>query len=139
MKVNSLVSMAAVSVMLLGLPACSTVNSTEHATPQAPRQMVSDKRVVTDNYLNDHARIVAVNESHTPTGLLQVQVEVLNTKHSACHFRYTFEWLGASGMLLPTSTPSYISRHIQGGESMLIQDVAPAPEARDFRLKLIAE
>ena len=129
------------SALLLGtmvsLPACSTVNSTERAAPTATRQVVLDRRVVTDLNLNDSARVVGVNQAQIPDGSLKVQVELLNTTASSCAIRYTFEWFDAQGVLMPTATSSWLFRRIQGGESVFLVGIAPNPTAKDFLFKLI--
>lgn len=45
----------------------STVNTVERAAPVGQRQMVNDKRVITDAGLNRAVRIVGVNETPANT------------------------------------------------------------------------
>lgn len=113
----------------------STVNTVERAAPIGQRQMVNDKRIITDAGLNRAVRIIAVNE--TPGEFLKVQVEVLNTTHSLKSFNYRFEWFDANGMQVNTSASTYLPRQIEGKESLFLSAMAPTPTARDFRLKLI--
>jgi uncharacterized protein YcfL len=119
------------------LPGCTTVNTVEPAQPVAQRQMVADKRVLTDAGLNRRVRIVGVNESTGPGGLLKVQVEVLNTTRSLQTFSYRWEWFDESGTIIDTPTSTFVSRQIEGKESLFITGVAPKETAKDFRLKLI--
>lgn len=116
------------------LTACSTVNTVERAEPIGQRQMVNDKRIISDASLNRAVRILSVNE--TPGVLLKVQIELQNTTRSLKSFNYRFEWLDTNGMQVSTPT-SYKPRQIEGKESLFISDVAPTPAAKDFRLKLI--
>ena len=116
--------------------ACQSVNSTERAYPHAQPQRVRDHRVITDGILNAHAHIISVYESQTPTGLLQIQVQVTNKTNTPWEFRYTFEWYDAQGMLLPTTTPSLTHKRILGGEKVSLQAVATDPNAKDFRFKI---
>lgn len=113
----------------------STVNTVERAAPVGQRQMVNDKRVITDAGLNRGVRIVGVNE--TPGEHLKIQVELLNTTGSLKSFNYRFEWFDANGVQVNTSTAIYLPRQIEGKESIFISAVAPTPSAKDFRLKLL--
>lgn len=113
----------------------STVNTVERAAPVGQRQMVNDKRIITDASLNRGVRIVGVNEA--PGEFLKIQVELLNTTSSLRGFNYRFEWFDANGVQVNTPTSTYIPRQIEGRESIFISAVAPTPTAKDFRLKLI--
>lgn len=117
------------------LSACSTVNTVERAAPMGQRQMVNDRRIITDAGLNRGVRIVGVNEA--PGEFLKVQVELLNTTSSVKSFSYRFEWFDANGVQVNTPTATAISRQIEGKESLFISSVAPTPTAKDFRLKLL--
>jgi uncharacterized protein YcfL len=121
------------------LPACSTVapvNTVERAQPVARRDMVPDNRVFTSARLNPHVRVLGVNQSTGPGGLLRVQVEVLNTTRSLQTFNYRWEWLDETGTIIETPTSTAVTRQIEGRESLLITGVAPNDRAKDFRLKL---
>lgn len=113
----------------------STVNTVERAAPIGQRQMINDKRIITDAGLNRGVRIVGVNEA--PGEHLKIQVELLNTTSSLKNFNYRFEWFDANGVQVNTPTSTYLPRQIEGKESIFISAVAPTPEAKDFRLKLI--
>lgn len=113
----------------------STVNTVERGVPGGQRQIVSDKRIITDAGLNRGASIVGVNE--VPGEFLKVQVELLNTTSSLKSFNYRFEWFDANGVQVNTPTSTYLPRQIEGKESIFISALAPTPSAKDFRLKLI--
>ena len=53
---------------------CSSVNTVENADFGSGAKMVSDKRIITDDGLDDIAYIAGVNESNTSAGLLKIQV-----------------------------------------------------------------
>ena len=126
----------AVIVGLSLLTGCaSTVNTVERAAPVGQRQMVNDKRVISDAGLNRGVRIVGVNE--TPGEHLKIQVELLNTTGSLKSFNYRFEWFDGNGVQVNTPTSTYLPRQIEGKESIFISAVAPTPSAKDFRLKLL--
>src|SRR3989337_3999025 len=79
---------------------CTTVNTVERATPIGTKQVIADKRVVTDDTLKRKVSIVGMNEAMTQGGFLQVQIEVLNRKNSMQAFNYRFEWFDTTGMLV---------------------------------------
>jgi uncharacterized protein YcfL len=115
----------------------TSVNSVENAQKNGQRQMVADQRAVTDSDLKKKVSIVGINQSMTPGGFLQVQVELLNATRSLQRFSYHFEWFDASGMQINNLTPAEIPDQIQGGEDKFISSVAPTPFCKDFRVKFI--
>lgn len=127
------------ALMGLSVAACTTVNTVERAQPVAQKQMVNDKRVLTDASLARGASIVGVNETTTPDGFLKVQIELLNRTRSHKSVSYRFEWFDQNGMLLNTPTSTFIPKQLEGQESLFITAVAPTPSARDFRVKLIED
>ena len=116
---------------------CTTVNTVERATPIGTKQVIADKRVITDLTLNKKVSIVGMNEGITPGGFLQVQIEVLNQKNSMQSFSYRFEWFDMNGMLVDTPTSVWIPRQIEGQETLTITAVAPTTTAKDFRVKFM--
>ncbi len=116
---------------------CSSVNMVERATPEAEKSMVDDKRVITDSGLDDIVYIAGVNQTRTETGLLKIQVELVNRTEAARNFNYKFEWYDASGMVIGTPAPVWIASVIDAGEAKFISAVAPSSKAVDFRLKLL--
>jgi len=115
---------------------CGTpMNSVERADPVGQRQMIDDKRVLTDASLDLRAQIVGVNQAMTAGGLLKVQVEVVNGKRHAKRFSYSFEWFDQNGMLVSTTPLTPVQ--IEGKESKFLSAVAPTPACQDFRVKLI--
>jgi uncharacterized protein YcfL len=126
-------AVVAASVMFAG---CTTVNTVERAEPVAQKQMVADKRIITDHTLSRKVRIVGVNDDMSAEHL-KIQIEVLNATHSLQNFSYRIEWYDDKGMLISTPTGAYIPQQIQGKESKFITAVAPTPKAKDFRVKFI--
>ena len=116
---------------------CTTVNTVERATPIGTKQMIADKRLITDDTLKRKVNIVGLNEGITPGGFLQVQIEVLNRKNSMQTFSYRFEWFDMNGMLVDTPTSVWIPRQIEGQETLTITAVAPTTTAKDFRVKFM--
>ena len=120
------------------LTGCTTVNTVERAQPVAERQMVADKRILTNPGLDRHVSIVGLNEATISTGFAKVQIELLNRTSSPYSFRYHFEWFDDKGMLIQTTAP-WIDRSIQGKETMDIISVAPTETAKDFRVKFLSQ
>ena len=115
----------------------TTVNTVERAEPVARRDMLPDKRVITDTGLNRRVRVVGVNQNTGPGGFLKVQVEVLNTTGSLQTFNYRWEWFDENGNIIEAPSSTSVSKQIEGKESVFLVGVAPKETAKDFRLKLI--
>ena len=120
---------------LLGV-GCQTVNTTETAQPAFQRNMVSEKRVITDGSLARKVQVLGVNVSDGPGGFLKVQAEVQNTTRSYQRFAYKWEWFDKDGNLVEGPASVAITKQVEGKESFFISGVAQNPSARDFRLKL---
>jgi len=134
MKIRLLISL----VGLLALAGCSTtVNSVENAQPIGQRQMVSDKRVLTDSSLDRKVTIVGVNQTTTAGGLLKVQIELENRTRSLQRFLYHFEWFDANGMQVENVLSASLPEQIEGMESKFISGIAPNSQCKDFRVKFI--
>lgn len=116
---------------------CTTVNTVERESPIGTRQMIADKRVVTDSSLNKKVSIVGLNEGTTDGGFLRIQIEVVNRKNSMQNFNYLIEWFDMNGMLMNTPASVWIPRQIEGQETLTITAVAPTTTAKDFRIKFI--
>jgi uncharacterized protein YcfL len=116
---------------------CTTVNTVEPAQPVAKREMVSDKRVITDPSLGRHVRVIGINQSTSPAGFLRIQVEVENTSRIAHAFTYRVEWFDENGMLIELPTYTAHPRTLEGKETLSFTVTAPTPKARDFRIKFL--
>jgi uncharacterized protein YcfL len=125
----------ATCMVLLGA-GCQTVNTTETAQPAFQRNMVAEKRVITDGSLARKVQVQGVNVSDGPGGFLKVQAEVLNTTRSYQRFAYKWEWFDKDGNVVEGPSSVAVTRQVEGKESLFIQGVAPNPTVRDFRLKL---
>jgi uncharacterized protein YcfL len=125
-------------LIILGLSACRTVNMAEPAVPTVPRQMVNDQRITTDRSLDFSARIVGINQAVVGSGdLLKIQVELENNSRTRRHFNYKFEWFDQNAMLIQAPAAVWIPKEIEARETIDISAVAPNPQAKDFRLKII--
>jgi len=126
--------LAATALLAVG---CQTVNTTERAEPTGQRDIVAEKRVITDASLNRKVNIVAVNQAVGAGGLLAVQVELVNATRSLQSFSYKFEWFDDQGMAVTGPATAFIPKQVEGKESIFVSGTAPNERARDFRLKLI--
>jgi uncharacterized protein YcfL len=136
MKTRIFLTLGAGLLLVSGC-ASNSVNSVENAQKSGQRQMIADQRAIMDGGLKNRVSIVGVNQSMTPGGVMQVQIELLNTTGSRQRFSYHFEWFDANGMKLTALTPAEMADVIQGHEDKFISSVAPTPACRDFRVKFI--
>lgn len=128
------------SAALSLLCGCSTtVNSVGRAQDIGQRQMVDDKRLLTDPSLDRKVRIIGINEATNPNGLLRINVEVLNLRRSLQPFNYRIDWLDPNGMPVETAGAAWIHREILGKETLNLTATAPNPAAKDFRIKFVED
>src|SRR2546425_8062635 len=116
---------------------CTTVNTVEPAQPTAQRQMIDDKRVITDITLHNRVRILGVNKTPNTEGFLKIQVEVQNMTSRRQSFTYRVEWFDENFMIIQLPTASSIPRTLEGKESAFITATAPTERAKDFRIKFL--
>ena len=133
MKTNVLKTISGVCLLAVAIAfsGCkTTMNTVSPAEPTARKNMLPDKRVITDANLAKMVYVIGINEDMTVGGLLKAQVEVWNRTRSQKRFN-------AAGMqVIPTSTlvqPCIIA----GQETRFLSAVAPTPQCRDFRIKFI--
>ena len=124
------------SVLLTG--GCkTTMNTVENAQPTAKKEMVADKRVITDSSLASKVYVVGVNEAKTPGGLIQIQLEVVNQTSSRQRFTYHVQWFDTAGMQLSSTTAAILPCVIEGKETRYLSAVAPHPACKDFRVQFL--
>lgn len=119
----------------LALYACDSVNTVEPANPSAQRTAIADKRVITDSTLNGIAYLKALNVAQSG-GRMRIQAEVQNYSVSPQKFHYKYEWFDKDGMIISSPLSAWKSVVILGHESLSLSEVAPTPDAVDFRLKI---
>jgi len=124
------------ALLLLAAGCGNTVNTVERAQPVGEKQMVSDKRIITDAGLNDYAKVIGVNQTTVSGNILKIQVELRNTTRSAKRINYKFEWFDMDGMIVDSPTTMWKTEVIEAKETKTLTAVAPNPRAKDFRLKL---
>lgn len=117
---------------------CATVNTLEPAQPVAHRQMLADKRVVTDTGLHGRVRVIGVNTATGPAGFLKIQIEVQNLTSHLVRFTYRVEWFDENGMIINLPTRTAIPRSLEGKETASITATAPTDRAKDFRIRFLS-
>jgi len=134
---NMRLSLLLCAAVLFATGCQTTVNTTEGADPNGQRDLVAEKRLITDSSLSRKVNIRAVNQAVDVGGLVKVQVELANQTRGLQSFSYQFEWFDDKGMLVPGTASVFIPRQIEGKDSIFISATAPSERAKDFRLKLI--
>ena len=128
----------AAGVLLLAVSGCRTsVNTVEPAQPTAQREMLPDKRVITDTSLNRAMRILGVNSITTPAGFLKIQIEVQNLTGSLKSCTYRIEWFDEHAMIINSATAAALPLALEGRETKSVTATAPTPTAKDFRIKFL--
>ncbi len=123
---------------IFSLSACSTVNTVERANPESVSQKVNDKRVITDDFLNDYAYIASINQTYVG-GLLKIQARIVNSTSARRQLRYKFTWIDENGMEFNAVTSNWQVLELEGGEARNISAVATNSRIKDFILKLLPE
>ncbi|MEI8243598.1 MAG: YcfL family protein [bacterium] len=138
MKTNILPLAGAACAAALLLGGCAnTMNTLEPAGTVAQRQMLSDKRLITDTTLHNRVQPVGINTATGPGGFLKIQVELMNTTGRAHRFTYRIEWFDEAGMIINSPIAVSTPRTIEGGETIAITAMAPTDRAKDFRIKFM--
>jgi uncharacterized protein YcfL len=131
------VGVAALACALLVSGCRTTVNTVENADKVGVREMVNDKRVISDRTLENRVGVVAINQKQTEAGFLRIQLEFYNFKNTIQSFFYTVEWFDADGMRVETATGGWAEQQIMARESLFLTFTAPSPRAKDFVVKMV--
>lgn len=134
---QSMAGAALVAGVILTGGCKTTVNTVEPAQPTAQKEMVADKRVLTDASLARKVYVVGVNEARNDSGLLQIQLEVVNQTNSRQRFTYHVQWFDATGMQVSSTTGAILPCVIEGRETRYLSAVAPHPACKDFRVQFM--
>jgi uncharacterized protein YcfL len=131
------VGLAVLACAVLVSGCATTVNTVENADKAGVREMVNDKRVVSDRTLENRIAVVGINQMQTPAGFQRIQLEIYNLKRTIQSFFYTVEWFDADGMRVETATGGWTEQQILARESLFLTFTAPSPRAKDFVVKLV--
>lgn len=139
MNTTSLSFLALGAATLLLAPGCrsTAVNTVEPVSQTGQTQMISDKRVLTDQTLNNVVRIIGLNTATGDEGFLKIQVQVENRTGRASAFTYQVEWFDENGMIIDSPIRVARPRTIEAREVLAITATAPTPRAKDFRIKFL--
>jgi len=124
---------------LLTAGCATTVNTVENADKAGVREMVADRRVVSDRTLANRVVVVGINQTQTDAGFLRVQVEFYNKKRTIQNFFYNVEWYGADGMRIETATGGWTEQQILAREVLSLTFTAPTRSAKDFVIKMVED
>ncbi len=127
----------ALTLVLTAPTGCRTANTYSREETRTQRNVIDDKRIVSDPLLNLRAQVVEITETVTPSGFSKVQVEVLNKLIWRKKFEYKFEWFDGDGNLIDSTSDAYQVKEILGREKVYLTATAPTRDAKDFQLKLI--
>lgn len=112
------------------------VNTVEPAFPKGSPHYISDRRLITDPALHDTIAIGAVNTAHTRSGLLQVEIQLVNLTDRPQSVEYRYEWTDDNKMQVQTPASRWVLLKLKPHEAMVAPGVAPAPEVVDFVFKM---
>lgn len=119
------------------LAACAaSVNTIENADSGTGKQLLNDRRIVTDSGTLDMATPLEIRTGTTPDGtLMRIQLELMNRTDEIGRVFYFVEWFDEQGMKI--AVPSVWKQlNIQPAKIESVTAVAPNAAARDFRISL---
>lgn len=126
-------------VALLALAGCSTtagVEVTGKAAWDEQGARTFEKNVVF-NSAKVKWNLQIVNIDSVKVGeFMRVQATVRSKNGDTVPFQYRFEWYDAAGFEINSGSGSWKPLILYGSETKNIQDVAPDPKAREFKLKI---
>lgn len=127
-------------LLLLPLGACSSVTTVNTAEPAQMRSVPNEillKHISPDPSLGDGARVESAYEGRTPTGALQVQVNIVNRRASTEQdFMWKCEWFDSAGMAIPGPDPQWTKVILLPGQRTTVSLVATTTAASSWRLSL---
>lgn len=124
------------SLLVLLLSGCANVNTVSRSNEYATKNVVNDKRVITDTGLGKKITITEVVEGVVSGDLTKVQVRLQNNRSYELSINYAFEWYDLNGMQVDSTASGWKSLRLQGKEEKAVSSIAPNPNAMDFVLKL---
>lgn len=97
--------------------------------------IVEEQRVVVHNGLfGAHLRALGQTCRQTPTGFMEVQVELQNDDSSDFAFQYRFQWLDEDGVVIGSSSPVWKQVSEHGRDKYFLKESSESVLAKDFRL-----
>ena len=122
------------AVLLVGCAA--SVNTIENADAGAGKQLLNDRRIVSDSGTLDMATPLEVRTGTTPDGtIMRVQLELMNRTQDIGRVWYLVEWYDEQGLKIEVPA-AWKQLNIQPAKIESVTAVAPNAAARDFRISL---
>lgn len=120
-----------------GFAACAaSVNTIENADAGAGRQLLNDRRIVTDSGTTDMATPIEIRTGTTPDGtIMRIQLELMNRTRDVGRVFYLVEWFDGQGMKIEVPAV-WKQLNIQPAKIESVTAVAPNAAAKDFRISL---
>ncbi|MDD2898629.1 MAG: YcfL family protein [Desulfuromonadaceae bacterium] len=136
------ISYGIAAVLLLastGLTGCSTtagIEATGKSSWNDDGSRGLDKKVVFNNSgLKGDIEIVEMKSSQAGD-LMRAQATLRSKDKATVLFQYRFDWYDAGGFEINSGAGSWKPLILTGRETKTIQNVAPDPRAKEFKLKL---
>ena len=141
--------MLAGGLLIAGIGCQDTVNRVENAERSMARNIISDKRFITDSFLEGRLLLTGINTVETPDGFLRVQLTAINervgffselwssmTGENPYKIQYRFTWFDKNGMAMDSILSTWQEMTVIPGEEVQIQSVAPSRDCKDFTINL---
>lgn len=143
------ISLLAGGLLLTGVGCQDTVNRVENEERSMEQNVIRDRRVITDGFLEDRLQLTGVNTTETQEGFLRVQLTLVNarvgffselwssmTGENPYRIQYRFTWFDQNAMAMNSILSTWQELTVIPGEEVHIQSVAPSRECKDFTVNL---
>lgn len=117
----------------------TSVNVVENADKSARPAYIHDARVVTDHSLEGKVVVASLAVAPSPSGLLRVQVTLLNRSNSIQAPYCLMEWVDEYAMKIDTASGGWSQQQLMPRESLPLTFIAPTAGAKDFRFKMMED
>jgi len=127
----------------------NTVNTVENAERHAANSSISNRRYVTDIFLQDRLLLRSVDAVTGASGNLTVQVVAINartgvfsqfwsglTGENPYNVDYKFVWLDQNGIVMDTPLSIWRTVTVYPGEPVYFKAIAPNAQCKDFILNV---
>lgn len=128
----------AVGLMTVTLAGCSTagIEGSASAVSGQGDQTVAKNQITRNNDLKlGNLHITDLKADFTGS-LLRAHVSLLSKDNDTLHFQYRFSWFDENGREIDSDTDAWTPLIIYGNESRALQAIAPAPDAKEFKINI---
>lgn len=128
----------AVGLMAVTLAGCSTagIEGSASAVSGQEDQTVTKNQGTRNNDLKAGNLHITDLKADFTGNLLRAHVSLLNKDNDTLHFQYRFSWFDESGHEIDSDTDAWSPLILYGNESRSLQAIAPAPGAKEFKIKI---